>query len=310
MQLKQLPLEDIIQLNELGRGAYGKVFAVTYQGSSYAAKQIHPTLYAEDNPEEKKRTKNIFMRECYHCSLIDHPNIVKFIGIYHTEQSDDHDLPIMVMELMDINLTSYIEENQSKIALQTKLSILLDVSQGLSYLHNRSPSVIHRNLSSNNIMLSKGHLVAKISDLGTARMIRADKKQTKTRWTTALGTSVFMPPEALEEDPVYGTPIDIFSFGGITLHLFSGEWPTPSRSKKRDPTTNKLVALSETQRRQRYLDAMTVEGAALKEMAMRCLDEDPHKRPPIREVSEMIKSVKVHKDCRISLCDQVIVNSV
>ena len=310
MQLKQLPLEDIIQLNELGRGAYGKVFAVTYQGSSYAAKQIHPALHAEINPEEKKRTKNTFMRECYHCSLIDHPNIVKFIGIYYTERSDNHDLPIMVMELMDKNLTSYIEENQSKIALQTNLSILLDVSQGLSYLHNRSPPVIHRDLSSNNIMLSKGHFVAKISDLGTAKMIRADSKQTKSRLTTAPGTLAFMPPEALEEDPVYGTPIDIFSFGGITLHLFSGEWPTLFGSKKRDPTTNKLVALSEAQRRQRFLDAMTVEGAVLKEMVMRCLDDDPDERPPIREVTEMTKSVKVHKDCRTSLCDQVIVNSV
>ena len=38
---------------------------------------------------------------------------------------------------------------------------------------------------------------------------------------------------------------------------------------------------------------MTVEGAALKEMVTRCLDDDPDQRPPIREVSQMIKSVKV-----------------
>ena len=291
--MKELPLEDIIQQDEIGRGSYGKVFAVTYLGSSYAAKQIHPALYAEVNSEEKKRTKNTFMRECYHCSLINHPNIVKFIGIYYTEQPDNHDLPIMVMELMDRNLTSYIEKNQSKINMQTKLSILLDVSHGLSYLHNHFPPVIHRDLSSNNVMLSKGHLVAKISDLGTAKMIRADSKQTMSRLTTAPGTLHFMPPEALEENPVYGTPIDVFSFGGIALHLFSEEWPTPSGTKKQDPVTKTRVVLSEAQRRQRYLDTMTVEGAVLKEMVMRCLDDDPDQRPPIQEVSEMIKSVKV-----------------
>ena len=127
-----------------------------------------------------------------------------------------------------------------------------------------------------------------------ARMIRADSKQTKSRLTTAPGTLHFMPPEALdEEDPVYGTPVDVFSFGGIALHLFSEEWPTPGAQKKRDPITNKLVALSEAQRPQRYLDAMTVEGAALKEMVTRCLDDDPDQRPPIREASQMIKSVKV-----------------
>ena len=172
------------------------------------------------------------------------------------------------MELMDTSLTSFIENNQAKIAMKTKLSILHDVSLGLSYLHGRRPVVIHRDLSSNNVLLSgRGNLVAKISDLGTAKMTRADSKQTKSRLTTAPGTLHFMPPEALdEEDPVYGTPVDVFSFGGITLHLFSEKWPTPSGHKKRDPATKKMVSLSEVERRQQYLDKMTVEAAVLKEL--------------------------------------------
>ena len=107
---------------------------------------------------------------------------------------------------------------------------------------------------------------------------------TKSRLTTAPGTLHFMPPETLDEDDtVYGTPVDVFSFGGIALHLFSEEWPTPSGPKKRDPTTNELVALSEAQKRQRYLNTMTVEGAALKEMVMRCLDDDPDQRPQYKK---------------------------
>ena len=96
------------------------------------------------------------------------------------------------MELMDTGLTSFIEKNRSKITMNTKLSILHDVSLGLSYLHGRRPAVIHRDLSSNNVLLSKGHLVAKISDLGMAKMIRADSKQTRSRLTTAPGTLHFM----------------------------------------------------------------------------------------------------------------------
>ena len=201
----------------------------------------------------------------------------------------------MVMELMDTNVTSFVTSNQSKITLKTKLSILHDVSFGLSYLHNRSPPVIHRDLSSNNVLLSKGDpLVAKISDLGMAKMVRVDSKQTKSRLTTAPGTLHFMPPEALEEDdPVYGTPVDVFSFGGVALHLCSEEWPTPSGPKKRDPETNKLIALSEAQRRQQYLDKMTVQGTVLKEVVTRCLDDDPNQRPTIRQVVHMIISVKV-----------------
>ena len=295
-QLKDLTLENVIPQNkELGRGAYGKVFSVDFLGLPCAAKEIHSLLLDGISAEEKKAIKDGFIRECYHSGLIRHPNIVQFMGVYYAKPSDPRaDLPIMVMELMDTSLTSFVENNQSKIAMKTKLSILQDVSLGLSYLHGRRPAVIHRDLSSNNVLLSKGHLVAKISDLGTAKMIRADSKQTKSRLTTAPGTLHFMPPEALdEEDPIYGTPVDVFSFGGITLHLFSGEWPTPSVQKKRDPKTNKLVALSEAQRRQRYLETMTVEAAVLKEMVMQSLDDDPDQRPPIQEVSKMIKSLKV-----------------
>ena len=292
-QLNDLTLEDVIPENkELERGAYGKVFTVNYLGTPCAAKEIHSLLLDGVAPEEKKAIEDGFIRECYRSSLIRHPNIVQFMGVYYNckEQSD---LPIMVMELMDTGLTSFIAKNQSKIAVKMKLSILHDVSLGLSYLHGRRPAVIHRDLSSNNVLLTS-HLVAKISDLGMAKMIRADSKQTKSRLTTAPGTLHFMPPEALEEDdPVYGTPVDVFSFAGITLHLFSEEWPTPSGPKRRDPVTKKLVALSEAQRRQQYLDTMTVEAAVLKEMVMRCLDDDPDQRPPIQEVSKMIKSLKV-----------------
>ena len=293
-QLKDLTLEDVfLQNKEIGRGAYGKVFTANYLGLRCAAKEIHSLLYDGVSPEEKKAIKDGFIRECYHSSLIRHPNIVQFMGVYYKEQSD---LPIMVMELMDTSLTSFIAKNHTNIANKTKLSILHDVSLGLSYLHGRRPSVIHRDLSSNNVLLSKGHLVVKISDLGMAKMIRADSKQTRSRITTAPGTLHFMPPEALdEEDPIYGTPVDVFSFAGIALHLFSEKWPTPSGSKKRDPNTKKIVSLSEVDRRQQYLDKMTAEAAVLKEMVMRCLDDDPDQRPPIQEVSQRIKLLKVSR---------------
>ena len=295
-QLKDLTLENVISnKKELGRGAYRKVFTVEYLGLSCAAKEIHSLLLDGVSPEDKKAIKDGFIRECYHSSLIRHPNIVQFMGVYYAKPSDPRsDLPIMVMELMDTSLTSFIENNQSNITIDTKLSILHDVSLGLTYLHGRHPVVIHRDLSSNNVLLSKGHFVAKISDLGTAKMIRADSKQTKSRLTTAPGTLHFMPPEALdEEDPIYGTPVDVFSFAAVSLHLFSEKWPTPSSHVKRDPKTKKMVTLSEVERRQQYLNTMTVEAAVFKEMVVRCLDVDPDQRPPIQEVSKMIKSLKV-----------------
>ena len=293
-QLRDLTLEEVIpQDKELGRGAYGKVFVVNYLGLPCAAKEIHSLLLDGVSAEEKKKIKDGFLRECYHSSLIRHPNIVQFVGIYYSAEGPD--LPIMVMELMMTCITSFVQKSQSdgKISLKTKLSILHDVSLGLSYLHGRCPAIIHRDLSSNNILLTS-HLVAKISDLGTAKMIRADSKQTKSRLTTAPGTLHFMPPEALdEEEPIYGTPVDVFSFAGVALHLFSEEWPTPTSQVKKDPMTKKLVALTEVERRQRYLDKMTGGAGVLRELVKSCLENEPADRPSIKEVSEIIKPIKV-----------------
>ena len=73
---------------ELGRGAYGRVFKAKYRGSVCAAKEIHSILiqFTQMAPEERRRLQESFQRECDHCSKLNHPNIIRFIGIYHPPQ--------------------------------------------------------------------------------------------------------------------------------------------------------------------------------------------------------------------------------
>ena len=229
-ELNDVTLSGTVSIgNDLGSGAYGKVFSVQYREKStdktYAAKQIHPVLIEGVNPEDREAIKDDFVRECLRCSVIHHPNIVEFVGVYYSNQSG---IPIMVMELMETSLNSFIENNKSNIAIETKISILFDVSCGLTFLHTRKPPVIHRDLSSKNVMLTS-KLVAKIGDLGLAKVIRSDRTQTKSKLSTAPGCLDFMPPETLVADPVYSFPVDVFSFAGITLHVFSEEWPSPGK---------------------------------------------------------------------------------
>ena len=292
--LKDVTIKGVKPLRrELGCGAYGRVFTVEYRGVVCAAKEIHSILIENVSPVEKRAIIDKFVRECHHCSTINHPNIVHFLGVYYSSKKSE--LPIMVMELMDTNLTSFVENNQSKILMSAKLSILYDVSLGLSYLHARIPVVVHRDLSSNNVMLSThGQLVAKIGDLGVAKVIPAGSGQrTRSELTKAPGTVDFMPPETLEDKPLYGTAVDVFSFAGIGLHVFAEKWPEPCGEKRRDPVTKKLVALTDVERRQEYLDEIPEGAVILRELFERCLDYEPNERPHIQEVSEMIELFKV-----------------
>ena len=196
-------------------------------------------------------------------------------------------LPVMVMEMMADSLTSFVKKHE-KIPVHIKYSIVHDVSLGLCYLHNHNPPIVHRDLSPNNVSLTAHH-VAKISDLGVAKVIKADSRKTMTK---APGTVDFMPPESLANSPVYGPPMDVFSFGGIILHTFTQQWPRPTEQVQFDSKTRRKVALMEVERRQQYLDKMIREAEQLKPLVEKCLDDDPAERPTISIVCETIQAKK------------------
>jgi len=291
--VKALTLKGVSPVGkELGRGAYGKVFTVKYGGVVCAAKEIHSILLED---QDRDYIINQFKRECINLNSVNHPNIVRFVGVYYSAENPE--IPIMVMELLDTSLSNLLENKPGQLDMQTKFSILYDVCSGLSYLHGRKPAIIHRDLSSKNVLLTSYPIAAKISDLGVAKIIRADSRKTQSKLTMNPGTPDFMPPETVyqedEKSVVYDKPVDVFSFGGISLHLFSEQWPSPSMPTRMDKKTKIIVGLTEAERRQKYLNKMTGEVAVLRPVIEQCLANDPDDRPQIEEVSRKLELLKV-----------------
>ena len=114
-----------------------------------------------------------------------HPNVVSFFGIYFPPRVR---IPNLVMERLHCSLNHLLERNPV-IRLDIKMSILHQIGLGLRYLHTRVPPIIHRDLSSNNILISKG-MEAKIADLGTIRFL--DPSQ-NSPMSMVSGTQDFMP---------------------------------------------------------------------------------------------------------------------
>ena len=157
----------------------------------------------------------------------------------------------------------------------------------MQFLHSKS--IAHRDLSSNNILLKK-HLVAKIADLGMAKVMPRDAGQMHTM---APGTQVFMPPEALEgtNEAIYGISIDVFSLGCNCLHVISMQWPVPKPVKQLDNTTGKIVALAELERREQYLTATFQQFPILRALICQCLHDFPKKRPAVGVVLAGLRAV-------------------
>ena len=96
-------------------------------------------------------------------------------------------------------------------------SILLDVLYGLLHLHSQTPPIIHRDLTAANILVTCD-MKAKIADLGISKILSELNPLLASAQSALPGTLGYMPPEALVEEPQYGTKLDVFSFGVVSLY--------------------------------------------------------------------------------------------
>ena len=126
------------------------------------------------------------------------------------------------MELMDESLTHFLKRSQQPLAYHIEVDLCHDIAQALAYIHSKE--IIHRDLSSNNmILLIAGR--AKITDFGMSKLLNANRRMTPL--TMCPGNSVYMPPEALREPPVYSKKIDCFSFGVLQIQIMTRQFPDP-----------------------------------------------------------------------------------
>ena len=270
----------------------GSSVEAKWEGIVVAVKEIHSIFMNDVSDLEFQSFKRSFLRECEQSSRLRHPNIVCFFGIYHPPGAR---VPSLVMERLHCSLTNLLE-SKLIVPIGTKISIIKDVALGLRYLHSRNPPIIHRDLSSNNVLLSRGR-EAKIGDLGTARLVDPRRQ---SRMTKAPGTVDFMPPEALEDvaNICYGEELDVFSFGCVMLHTLSHEWPTPSQAVIINPDTGIVTGgRSEVERRSRYFERIDRSRSdVLIPLIESCLSNLPKNRPSIVTLCDRLEGQLVDNE--------------
>ena len=236
-------------------------------GLKCAGKKIHNVLLRQG---ALSYTIRRFKEECCLLSQVRHPNIVQFLGVYI---QNNEEVPILVMEYLPTNLTSCIEKH-GILPQEISCSILHDVALGLCYLHGQTPPIIHRDLSSNNVLLT-ANMTAKISDLGVASILNLTPLQV-SHMTQTPGTPAYMPPEVMVANPKYNTSIDEFSYGILMIHVLSGSWPDPQIG----PTHSKhgkLIPVSEAERRESFIQVIGRDHP-LMNLVLKCIDNDPEQR--------------------------------
>ena len=282
----------------LGIGSYGKVCKAKCDDLLCAAKLIHETLFDPTAhrliaPQREHRLPvRRFEQECEFLSTIKHPNIVQYLGIY---RDPDTGLPALLMELMDDNLTHFLESSPQPILYHVQVNICHDITLALSFLH--SNDIVHRDLSSNNVLLIS-NVRAKVTDFGMARLGDQNPRATQLTFTMCPGTDVYMPPEAVQEESVYTEKIDCFSFGVITLQILTRQFPKPGNRRKEVeinhpgfPSGLVEVRISEVERRQNHIREIDPNHTLL-QVALDCLKNRDVERPSAQQLCERVAALK------------------
>ena len=155
---------QLIKAATLGTGSYGAVYKAVCDDLTCAGKILHPTLFQSNDPGAMTIMRR-FQQECSFLSAIRHPNIVQYLGSY---QDPETRLPVLLMELMDDSLTRFLERFQESLPYHTQVNICHDIALALAYLH--SNDILHRDLSSNNVLLIGAGNRAKVTDFGMAKL--------------------------------------------------------------------------------------------------------------------------------------------
>ena len=239
---------------EIGRGGWAAVKVAEFRGTRVAAKCFYQQILVS------QYNRQLFNREMHMAAHIRHPNLVQFIGASLEGE------PIILTELMTTSLRAVLETGP--IHQSVMISVSLDVTQALNYLHLMKPQpIIHRDISSANVLLDPlpdNQWKAKVSDYGSVNVLQQLQ-------TVGPGNPVYAAPEA--NTPALQSPkMDIFSFGVLLVEMFTDQFPEVDS--------------------QQYLISL-VDHNGFNRLVRCCLSEDRDQRPSASELITAIADLQI-----------------
>ena len=276
---------------QIGEGSFGDVWKGTRSGLPCAVKMLHGMKYffpLHSNIRSEKPEK--LVRECEILQDLHHPNIVAYLQRYSHPETG---APLLAMELMDENLSTFLERRRVRLSECVQVKICHDVAEALKYLHTKH--IVHRDLSSDNILLSGStqkvncqSICAKVSDFGISTRIASGSDQTLS--TIAPGDQRYMPPESWKHGK-FDKKFDIFSFGVLMVQIITMLPPDPHGD--RVDSSNRIVP--EVERREDHLKL--IKGHPLEDFVLFCLQDGATVRPTASESCQILQQLTIQCRC-------------
>ncbi|POW05610.1 hypothetical protein PSTT_09543, partial [Puccinia striiformis] len=277
---KEIPPSKLTREHKVGSGSFKDVYMGRYRNFRVAICDLRGRLTDMD------------IKELGLLRDLRHPNIVRFIGV-----SIGGSIPYTIVTELCRNgdLYDYIRKIPCPSYVQV-LGLMIDAARGVEYLHLRTPSIIHRDLKSPNVLITSNGS-AKITDFGLARV----KRDVMSMCATTCGTLNWQAPELWVAHPAYNHSIDVYALGLVFWEVLC--WPFQEKTypfqgmnehaifeevgkKKFRPSTSNI-------RRKWGRDIVTLVD--------RMWDNDSDSRPAMPEVVRLLNAMSLKNAKKLGL---------
>lgn len=206
----------------IGMGQFGRVFMAQENetGRLIAVKEIMLPKPPESNDEEGQKNDDRELAgletELLLLQELQHPNVVNYLGHELSPSNKEPERLFIFLEYMaGGSLKSQLNDFGSfKDTLIQKYAKQL--VNGVFYLHNYNPAIVHRDLKNANILLTSDGQI-KISDFGCAKVMFEEVMRSEPS-NPITGTVPYMAPEVLRGES-QGCSQDIWSLGCCIVEM-------------------------------------------------------------------------------------------
>ena len=196
--------EDLMMKGLIGVGSYGEVYRaiVLESQQTVAVKKFHVRQLQAEQLDS-------FCSEASLMCQLAHQNVVGFIGAI-TEPSN---LAIITEFCAKGSLADILIDDNIPLTFAQRVRIALDAARGMHYLHTSNPVILHRDLKSDNLLVTSDFTI-KVADFGLTRFLSEGKQMTQ------VGTPMWMAPEIIQGKQ-YTQKADVYAFGIILWEILT-----------------------------------------------------------------------------------------
>jgi len=236
--------QEIFLQRIIGEGTFGRVWSAKWRSSSVAVKEfVFAQAAVAGRSSMTQEIVEEIIGEAGMMAILRHPNVLQLFGCSLTAQAI-----WIVSELCSLgSLRQLLDDNDRVLPVEQRLSIALQVAEGMTYLHTQQPPIIHRDLKSHNIFVHEtftdsedasttsekklrspnepyeklethSTMVAKIGDWGSARATLSGSRT----MTHGVGTACWLAPEVIKHARSSKFS-DVYGYGIVLWELATRE---------------------------------------------------------------------------------------